>query len=56
MSNKAEPYRKFWNYEVALYRGDKLIDSGTIKEIAERRGVRKDTIRVVSHRGRLSPR
>ena len=40
----AEPFRKFWQYEIALYRGDELIDNGTIKEIAERIGVRKDTI------------
>jgi hypothetical protein len=44
-SNRPEPYSSTWNYEIALYRGDELIDSGTIKEIAERRGVRKDTIR-----------
>jgi hypothetical protein len=42
---KHEPYSTTWNYQIALYRGDELIDSGTIKEIAERRGVRKDTIR-----------
>jgi hypothetical protein len=40
----AEPFRKFWQYEIALYRGDELIDNGTIKGIAERIGVRKDTI------------
>jgi hypothetical protein len=40
-----EPFRSWWGEEVALYRGDELIDSGTIKDIAERRGVRKDTIR-----------
>ena len=44
MNKKPEPYRQFWNYEIALYRGEELIDSGTIKEIAERRTVRKDTI------------
>jgi hypothetical protein len=39
-----DPFRSLWRQEIALYRGDELIDSGTIKEIAERRGVRKDTI------------
>lgn len=43
-SIKPEPYRSFWRHEVALYRGDEMIDTGTVKEIAERRGVRKDTI------------
>jgi hypothetical protein len=42
---KPEPFRRWWRQDIALYRGDELIDSGTIKEIAERRGVRKDTIR-----------
>jgi hypothetical protein len=40
-----EPFRSCWRQEIALYRGDELIDSGTIKEIAEHRGVRKNTIR-----------
>jgi hypothetical protein len=44
-STKPEPFRSWWRQDIALYRGDELIDSGTIKEIAERRGVRKDTIR-----------
>lgn len=39
-----EPYSRTWNYEVALYRGDELIDQGTVKEVAERRGVDKRTI------------
>lgn len=39
-----EQYRQYWNYEIALYRGDDIIDTGTIKEIAERRGVQKLTI------------
>jgi hypothetical protein len=43
-STKPEPFRSWWRQDIALYRGDELIDSGTIKEIAERRGVRKDTI------------
>jgi hypothetical protein len=43
--SKPEPFRSWWRQEIALYRGDELVDSGTIKEIAERRGVRKDTIR-----------
>ncbi len=40
----SEPYSATWAYEVALYKGDELIDSGTVKEVAERRGVRKATI------------
>lgn len=39
-----EPHRSYWRREVVLYRGDDIIDQGTIKELAERRGVRKDTI------------
>jgi hypothetical protein len=42
---KPEPFRSWWRLDIAMYRGDELIDSGTIKEIAERRGVRKDAIR-----------
>jgi hypothetical protein len=42
---KVEQYSQWWNREVALYRGGTLLDMGTIREIAERRGVRKDTIR-----------
>ena len=42
---RPEPYSSTWNYEIALYRGDEIIDTRTIKQIAERRGVRKDTIR-----------
>ena len=34
-----------WNYEIALYKGDELIDQGTVREVAERRGVQKLTIR-----------
>lgn len=41
---KVEQYQTYWNREVVLYRGDEIVDQGTIKEIAERRGVRKDTI------------
>jgi hypothetical protein len=44
-SSNPEPYSSTWNWEVTLYRGDDIIDTGTIKEIAERRCVRKDTIR-----------
>jgi hypothetical protein len=40
-STKPEPFRSRWRQDIALYRGDELIDSGTIKEIAERRGVAK---------------
>lgn len=43
--NGREPYSKTWNYEVALYCNDQIIDTGTIKEVAERRGCQKATIR-----------
>jgi hypothetical protein len=43
--NGSEPYSKAWNYEIALYRDDQIVDTGTIKEIAERRGCQKATIR-----------
>lgn len=39
-----EPFASWWNYEIALYSGDELIDTGTIREVAERRGVQKMTI------------
>jgi len=39
-----EPYSSRWNYEVALYFGDDIVDTGTVKAIAERRGVLKRTI------------
>jgi len=42
--HKIEPYSQWWNKEVTLYRGDEVIDTGTIKELAERRKVRKATI------------
>jgi hypothetical protein len=41
---KPEPYSSTDNYEISLYRGDDLIDSGTIKEVAARRGCQKRTI------------
>lgn len=42
--NGREPRRQYWKYEISLYRGDEMIDSGTIEEIADRRGVQKLTI------------
>lgn len=42
--NGREPFQGYWNYEIALYRGDDIIDTGTVKEIADRRGVQKLTI------------
>lgn len=42
--NGREPVQAYWKYEIALYRGDDIIDTGTIQEIAERRGVQKLTI------------
>ena len=44
-SGLKEPYSSTWNDEVIVYRGDDIIDQGTIKEVAERRGVQKRTIR-----------
>lgn len=41
---KLERLQGYWRSDVVLYRGDEIIDQGTIKEVAERRGVRKDTI------------
>lgn len=42
--NRTERLQGYWRKEVAVYRGDDIIDQGTIKEVAERRGVRKDTV------------
>lgn len=39
-----EPYSSTWNYEVAVYRGDELIHSGIVKEVAKLMGVQKRTI------------
>lgn len=41
---KNEQFQSYWRREVVLYQGESVIDQGTIQEIAERRGVRKDTI------------
>jgi hypothetical protein len=41
---KIEQYSRWWNKEVTLYRGDEIVDFGTIKDLAERRKVRKATI------------
>lgn len=41
---RAEPYRTMWRWEIALYKGDDIVDQGTVKEIAERRNVLKRTI------------
>lgn len=43
-NNGREPFRVYWNYEIMLYRGEDVIDQGTVREIAERRGVQKLTI------------
>jgi hypothetical protein len=32
-STKPEPFRSRWRQDIALYRGDELIDSGTIKRL-----------------------
>lgn len=40
-----EPYSAADYYEIVLYQGEEVIDQGTVKEIAERRGVQKRTIR-----------
>ena len=45
MKAKAEPIRSWWGWEITIYRGDDIIETGTIKDIAERRGVLKATIR-----------
>lgn len=37
-------YQTWWSREVVLYKGDDIVDQGTIKEVAERRGVQKRTI------------
>lgn len=42
--NGKERRQAYWRYEIALYRGDEIIDTGTIEEVADRRGVQKLTI------------
>lgn len=42
--NGREPFQGYWNQEIILYRGEEIIDQGTVKEVAERRGVQKLTI------------
>lgn len=42
--NEKEPIRGYWRWTISLYRGEEIIDTGTIKEIAERRKVQKLTI------------
>lgn len=43
--NGREPFRKWWKWEITLYKGDDVVDFGTIQEIADRRGCQKLTIR-----------
>lgn len=43
--NIPEPYSSTWNYEVAVYRGEDMIFSGTVKTAAEFLGVQKRTVR-----------
>lgn len=42
---KPEPYSTTWNYEVALYRGEDIVITGKLKDVAERLGVKKRTIK-----------
>lgn len=42
--SKIETFKSYWRQEIVVYRGDEVIDTGTIKEVAERRNVRKDTL------------
>ncbi len=44
VSGVREPYSAAWNYEVAVYKGDEMIHSGTVKTAAEFMGVQKRTI------------
>ena len=44
METKREPIRAYWNWEIVLYKGDLFVDQGTIREVADRRGVKKETI------------
>ena len=39
------PNSKVLDYEIDIYKGDDLLDSGTIREVAERRGVAPETIK-----------
>lgn len=41
---KVERFQGWWNREVVLYKGEDIVMQGTIKQVAEWRGVRKDTI------------
>lgn len=41
---KIESYSQWWNSEVTLYRGDSIVGVGTIRDLAEKRKVRKATI------------
>ena len=40
-----EPYSSTWNIEVAVYRGEEVVRTGTVKTAAEFLGVQKRTIR-----------
>lgn len=42
--NQIERLQGYWHKDVVLYRGDDVIDTGTVQEVADRRHVRKDTI------------
>lgn len=42
--NGREPFYAYWNWQIALYHGDDIVATGTIKEIAERRNIQKGTV------------
>lgn len=44
MKTKKETFKGYWRTEILLYRGDEIIDRGTIQEIAERRKIQKATL------------
>ena len=46
MPAKHDPtkYKSWWNREVAYYKGDELLHTGTIKEVADIVGVQPETI------------
>lgn len=42
--NRVETFKSYWRQEIAIYKGDEIVDAGTIKDVAERRKIRKDTL------------
>lgn len=44
MKKSVENFKGYWRQEILLYKGDEVIDRGTIQEVADRRGCQKASL------------